>query len=102
MQRHSRDSLRSDVGNVGIRPVVGYQRMGNRAYLVQGMVRSDLNHDMGSHNWALWNGRQYRRVITYDLLGVNVRAQAEKVLMLFVDSGILYCALWVSTHPLRK
>lgn len=37
---------------------------------------------------------QYRRVITHDLLGANARAQAEKALMLFVDSGILYCALW--------
>lgn len=40
--------------------------------------------------------RKYRRLIGKDLRIGTVRSRLEKALLLFVDSGILYCALWVS------
>ena len=40
-------------------------------------------------------GRQYRRLIAKDLYADSVRSQLEKMLLLFVDSGLLYCVLWV-------
>jgi hypothetical protein len=46
----------------------------------------------------LIHDREHKRIIkTYLTRGRNSRTPSEKILALFVDSGLLYCALWVST-----
>lgn len=39
--------------------------------------------------------RQYRRIVANELSQIRAGSRMEKILMLFMDSGILYCAIMV-------
>lgn len=46
--------------------------------------------------------RQHRRLVKRNLNGKSVGSRTGKYLMLFVDSGIIYCVLWVSSMILES
>ncbi|KAI0310297.1 hypothetical protein OF83DRAFT_1178704 [Amylostereum chailletii] len=50
--------------------------------------------NMWSTTLISYKAWRHRRLITGNLRSRSIRSQAEKVMMLFVESGVLYCALW--------
>lgn len=45
---------------------------------------------------STWHNRTYRRFIRQNIIGKNRKTSIQKILAILVESGILYCFVWVS------
>ena len=78
--------------------------IGYKAWYVHDLLKIITNCDVDAvcaHPLdAICYIRSHKRIIKSYLASGNRRTRSEKILALFVDSGVLYTALWVSKIPL--
>ena len=75
------------------RHVVGNEYPGYSPHSFEGVVRGSLSRSNAKEQLILH--RRHRREVGALLRSVSGRTRAEAALLLFVESGLLYCLLWV-------